>query len=163
MKNPALNRILEKSPAESLAALCTSAFLRGDNTEIERIYGAIPSHAKASRTEFFVLNHALTEGVLLWALEYWKTVATVRACLVALLSAEESSNAKASSFLADAYNAKAASLIAAMRRICADTGIDFDDVAAFAEVDTNIAAKPIPKLVSEFVEMFGMPSSRGKK
>lgn len=153
MKNPALNRILEKSPAESLAALCTSAFLRGDNTEIERIYGAIPSHAKASRTEFFVLNHALTEGVLLWALEYWKTVATVRTCIAATLVPGISDKA---SFLQSAYEAKLATLIEAMRRICADTGINFEDVAAFTEVDTNIDAKPIPKLLPEYVEMFGV-------
>ena len=156
MKSPALNRILEKSPPESLAALSVSAFLRHDNTEIERIFGALPSQGKASRHEFFIRHHAMTESVLLWSVEYWKTIATVRACLVALLSTGENADAKASSFLADAYNAKAASLIEAMRRICADTGIDFEDVAAFAEVDGDVDAKPIPKLIHEYVELFGV-------
>ena len=156
MKSPALNRILEKSPPESLAALSVSALLRRDNAEIERIFGALPSQGKASRREFFIRHHAMTESVLLWSVEYWKTIATVRACLVALLSTGENADAKASSFLADAYNAKAASLIEAMRRICADTGIDFEDIAAFAEVDTNIDAKPIPNLVEEYREIFGV-------
>lgn len=153
MKSPALNRILEKSPAESLAALCTGALLRRDNTEIERIYGAIPNHAKASRTEFFIQHHAMTESILLWALEYWKTVATVRTCIAATLVPGISDKAK---FLQGAHEAKLATLIEAMRRICGDTGIDFEDVAAFAEIDTEIDAKPIPKLLPEFVEMFGV-------
>ncbi len=153
MKSPALNRILEKSPAESLAALCTGALLRCDNTEIERIYGAIPSHAKSSRTEFFIQHHAMTESVLLWSVEYWKTVATVRTCIAATLVPGISDKA---SFLQSAYEAKLATLIEAMRRICADTGINFEDVAAFTEVDTNIDAKPIPKLLPEYVEMFGV-------
>lgn len=156
MKSPALNRILEKSPPESLAALSVSAFLRNDNAEIERIFGALPSQGKASRHEFFIRHHAMTESVLLWSVEYWKTIATVRACLVALLSTGENADAKASSFLADAYNAKAASLIEAMRRICADNGLDFEDVVIFAEVDTDVDAKPIPKLVEEYVELFGV-------
>lgn len=153
MKSLALNRILEKSPAESLAALCTGALLRRDNTEIERIYGAIPNHAKASRTEFFIKHHAMTESILLWALEYWKTVATVRTCIAATLDPSVSDEA---TFLQRAHKAKLATLIEAMRRICADIGIDFEDVAAFTEADTNIDAKPIPKLLPDYVELFGV-------
>ena len=157
MKSPALNRILEKSPAESLAALCTGAFLRCDNTEIERIYGAIPSHGKASRNEFFIQRHAMTEKVLLWSVEYWKTVATVRTCLAAsLVPGIADKDANISTFFQRAHEAKLATLIEAMRRICADTGIDFEDVAAFAEVDTDIDGHPIPKLISEYVELFGV-------
>jgi hypothetical protein len=42
-----------------------------------------------------------------------------------------------------------------MRHICADTGIDFEDVAAFAEVEACIDAMPIPDLVKEYREIFG--------
>lgn len=157
MKSPALNRILEKSPPESLAALSVSALLRADNTEIERIYGALPSKGRASRNEFFIQHHAMTESILLWTVEYWKTVATVRTCLAAsLVPGITDKDANISSFLQRAHEAKQATLIEAMRRICADAGIDFEDVAAFAEVDTNIDAKPIPKLVTEYVELFGV-------
>ena len=82
MKSPALNRILEKTPSASLAALSVGAFFRLDNTELERIYGALPSHRRASRHEFFIQHHAIIENVLLWAVEYWKTVATINSCLV---------------------------------------------------------------------------------
>jgi len=43
-----------------------------------------------------------------------------------------------------------------MRQICNAQGIAFEDVATFAEVDTHIGAQPIPKLVVEYVEMFGI-------
>lgn len=157
MKSPALNRVLEKSPAESLAALSVGAFLRADQSEIERIYGAIPSHGKGSRNEFFIQHHAMTANVLLWAVEYWKTVATVRTCLVATLApGVAETDANISTFLQRAHEAKLATLIEAMRRICADAGINFDDVAAFAEVETDIDAKPIPKLIPEYVAVFGV-------
>lgn len=157
MKSPALNRILEKTPAESLAALSVSAFLRRDNTEIERIYGALPSHGRVSRGEFFIRHHAMTESILLWSVEYWKTVATVRTCLAVSVAADGGGDeTTVASFLLDAHKAKQATLIEAMRRICADTGLDFEDVAAFAEVDGDVDAKPIPKLIQEYVELFGV-------
>ena len=155
MKSPALNRILEKSPATSLAALCTSAFLRGDTAELNRIFSALPAHGLGPRREFLVKHHALTESVLMWCIEYLKTVATARACLVSAL-ASAGQMVRESTFLADAYNAKAASLVEALRIICANTGIDFEDVAEFAEIDVDIDAKPIPKLVDEYVQTFGV-------
>lgn len=157
MKSPALNRILEKSPTEALAALSVGAFLRCDNTEIERIYGALPSQGKTSRNEFFIRHHAMTESILLWAVEYWKTVATARACLAVSVAAGGGGDETAvASFLLDAHKAKQATLIEAMRRICSDNGLDFEDVAAFAEVDGDVDAKPIPKLIQEYVELFGV-------
>ena len=157
MKAQALNRILEKSPPESLAALSVSAFLRCDNTEIERIYGALPSQGKASRHEFFIRRHAMTESIMLWAIEYWRTAATAQTCLVAAIAPGTTQiDADVSTFMLNAQKAKLATLIEAMRRICADTGVDFEDVATFAEVDTDIDAKPIPKLIPEYVEMFGV-------
>lgn len=157
MKSPALNRILEKTPAESLAALSVGAFLRRDNTELERIYGALPSQSKTSRNEFFIRHHAMTESILLWSVEYWRTVATINTCLaVSLATNGGGDETTVASFLLNAHKAKQATLIEAMRRVCADAGIDFEDVAAFAEVDTGIDAKPIPKLIPEYVDMFGV-------
>ncbi|MBK8319972.1 MAG: hypothetical protein IPL05_16060 [Betaproteobacteria bacterium] len=157
MKAQALNRILEKSPSESLAALSVSALLRCDNTEIERIYGALPSHGKASRHEFFIRHHAMTESILLWAIEYWRTAATAQTCLVAAIAPGTTQiDADVSTFMLNAHKAKLATLIEAMRCICFDTGIDFEDVAAFAEVDTEIDAKPIRKLIPEYVQIFGI-------
>lgn len=161
MKSPALNRILEKAPPESLAALSVGAFLRRDNTELERIYGALPSQGNASRHEFFIRHHAMTESILLWTVEYWKTAATVNTCLAAsialpLAATGGGDESAIATFLMNANKAKQATLIEAMRRICAETGIAFEDVAAFAEIDTDIDSKPIRKLISEYVEMFGV-------
>ena len=156
MKSPSLNRILEKSPAGSLAALSVGAFFRGDTQELHRIFGAMPSHIKASRREFFIQHHARTENVLLWAVEYWRTVANTQTCLVAAISPGGSKQETSiATFLLNAYKAKQATLIEAMRHICADTGIDFEDVAAFAEVEARIDAMPIPDLVKKYREIFG--------
>ena len=90
MKSTALNRVLEKAPTGSLAALSVGALLRCDNTEIERIYGAIPSHGKASRNEFFIQHHALYESILLWVIEYWRTHSLTQ-LMTALIVNRESS------------------------------------------------------------------------
>jgi hypothetical protein len=161
MKSPALYRILEKTPLGSLAALSVGAFLRADKAELERIYGVLPSHRRESRNEFFIQHHAMTENILLWAVEYWKTVAIINSSLaVSAVPGIDEKESKAASFLLNAHKAKQATLIEAMRQICADAGIDFQDVATFAEVDTNIDARPIPKLIPEYVEMFGIASNK---
>lgn len=159
MNRNTITRILERSPAESLAALSASAFFRGDITEHERVFAAIPSHSKTSRREFLIQHHAMAKFVLLWAVEYWKTIATIRACLIALLAADNGDGddiSAESAFLADAYKAKQASLVEAMRQICDQTGISFDDVAGFAEIEPCPEAAPIPKLVSEYVDTYSL-------
>jgi len=157
MKSPALNRILEKSPPESLAALSVGAFLRCDNIEIERIYAAIPSHGKVSRQEFFIRHHAMTESILLWALEYWKTHSLTQSMTALIVDSEAAPRDILGAELIHRANAaKLATLIEAMRQICADTGIDFQDIAAFAEIDTDTDSKPIPKLLEEYREVFGV-------
>lgn len=147
--------ILDKTPADALAGLSTSSFMRGDTAELNRIFSALPAHGLGSRREFLIKHHAMTESILLWCVEYWKTVATARACLVSALESD-GEMVGASTFMADAHNAKAATLIEALRIICANAGIDFEDVAEFAEVEITSDAKPIPKLVSEYVETFGV-------
>lgn len=157
MKSPALNRILEKTPAESLAALSVSAFLRRDNTEINRIYGALPSHGKNSRHEFFIRHHAMTESILLWALEYWKTRSLAQSMTALIIDRESSpTDILGADFLKRAHTAKLATLIEAMRQICSAQGIAFEDVASFAEVDADVDAQPIPNLIPEYVAMFGV-------
>ena len=156
MKSPALNRVLEKSTAETLAALSVGAFFRADNAELNRIYGALPCHGQASRHEFFIQHHAMTENILLWAVEYWKTHSLTQS-MVALIVNRESMpmDVLGADLIQRANKAKLATLIEAMRRICTDAGISFEDVAAFVEVDTELDAKPIPTLIPEYVEMFG--------
>lgn len=156
MKSPALNRVLEKSTAETLAVLSVGAFFRADNAELNRIYGALPSHDQASRHEFLILHHAITEAMLLWSLECWKTRFLMQS-MTSLIVDRESSlrDIIGADFIHRANKAKLASLIEAMRQICSTQGIAFEDVTTFAEVDTEIDAKPIPKLIPEYVEMFG--------
>ena len=157
MNRTAMNRVLEKSPADSLAAMSTSSFLRGDTTELHRIYAALPAHGRASRHEFIVKHHAMTESILLWSVEYWKTVATINSCLAVSVAANSGDDERPiAAFLVNAHKAKQATLIEAMRRICDRMGIAFEDIAAFAEVDTDIDAQPIPKLIPEYVELFGV-------
>lgn len=147
--------ILDKAPADALAGLSTSSFMRGDTAELNRIFAALPAHGISSRREFLIKHHALTEAVLMWCIEYLKTVANARACLVAAL-ASDGQMVTESMFLADAHNAKAASLVEALRIICANSGIDFEDVCEFAEVEITSDARPIPGLVNEYVETFGV-------
>ncbi len=157
MKSTALNRVLEKAPTGSLAALSVGALLRCDNTEIERIYGAIPSHGKASRNEFFIQHHALYESILLWVIEYWRTHSLTQ-LMTALIVNRESSprDILGADFLHRANKAKLASLIEAMRQICSAQGISFEDVATFAEINVDTDAQPVSQMVAEFVEIFGI-------
>lgn len=164
MKATALNRILEKTSTESLAALSVGAFFRSDTTEMARIYGALPSHSSASRHEFVIQHHAMTEGALLWAVEYWKTSALMQSMTALIVDPESSPrDILGAEIIHRANKAKLASLIEAMRQICSDYGMVFEDVATFAEVDVAIDAQPIPAMVAEFVGMFGMPHSGGGK
>lgn len=157
MKSPALNRILGKTPPESLAVLSVSAFLRSDNIEMERIYGALPSHRRESRNEFFIQHHALTESILLWVIEYWRTHSLTQAMTTLIVDRESSpSDILGGNLIKCANKAKLASLIEAMRQICSAQGIAFDDVATFAEIITDIDAQPVHAMVTEFVEMFGI-------
>lgn len=157
MKSPVLNRILEKSPIKSLVALSVGAFLRGDNIEIQRIYGAMPSHDRASRHDFFIRHHAMTESILLWALEYWKTHSLAQSMTALIIDRESTpTDILGADFIKCAHTAKLATLIVAMRQICSAQGIAFEDVTTFAEVDADVDAQPIPKLIPEYVEMFGV-------
>jgi hypothetical protein len=165
MKSPTLNRILEKTPTASLAALSVGAFFRYDTTELERIYGALPSHRRESRREFFIQHHALTESILLWVIEFWKTHSMMQS-MTALIVDRESSprDVIGGNLIYRANKAKLASLIEAMRQICSANGITFEDVATFAEVNVDeIDVQPVTAMVTEFVDMFSMPSGRGEK
>lgn len=164
MKSPALNRILEKTSPESLAALSVGAFFRYDATELERIYGALPSHRRASRNEFFIQHHAMTENVLLWSVEYWRTSSLMNSMSALIVDRESSPrDVVGGDLIYRANKAKLASLIEAMHQICSAQGIAFEDVATFAEINVEeIDAKPVPAMVAEFVEMFGI-SGRGEK
>ena len=158
MKSPALNRILEKTPTDSLAALSVGAFIRSDITELERIYGSLPSHRRESRQEFFIQHHAIIESILLWAVDYWRTHSLMQS-MTALIVDRESSprDILGADFLHRANKAKLASLIEAMRQICSAQGIAFEDVATFAEINVDdIDAQPVPAMVAEFVDMFGI-------
>jgi hypothetical protein len=158
MKSPTLNRILEKTPTASLAALSVGAFFRYDTTELERIYGALPSHRRESRREFFIQHHALTESILLWVIEFWKTHSMMQS-MTALIVDRESSprDVIGGDLIYRANKAKLASLVEAMRQICSANGIAFDDVTTFAEINVDeIDAQPIPELVPEYVELFGV-------
>lgn len=158
MKSPALNRVMEKTPTASLIAMSVGAFIRSDTTELERIYGVLPSHRRESRNEFFIQHHALTESILLWVIEYWRTNFMAMAMTALVVDRYSSpSDITGADFLHRANKAKLASLIEAMRQICSDRGITFEDVATFAEINIDeIDAQPVPAMVTEFVEMFGV-------
>ena len=156
MKSTVLNRIMDKSPTASLVALATGAFIRTDTNEMSRVFGAVAGKERAERYEFFIQHHAMTENILLWAVEYWKTHSLTQSMMALIVNRESTPrDVLGADFVQRANKAKLATLIEAMRRICADAGIDFEDVAAFIEVDTDIDAKPIPTLIPEYVEMFG--------
>lgn len=151
-----LNRMLEKTPAETLAALSASAFIRGDTAESERIFAALPGHGRASRHEYLIQHHALTESALLWVIECLKAQSTINACLAASLAADSDHYESIAVFLGNAHKAKLTSLIEAMREVCKKTGVSFEDIIEFAEIEQPPEAKPIPKLVAKYVAMFGV-------
>jgi hypothetical protein len=153
-------RLLEKSPPNSLAALAVNAFSRGDIAEVERVAAAAISQGPKARRTFFIEQHAMTEAILLWALKLWQAYAqtmTMKAIIVSpdtppveILPAE---------FICRANSANIASLIAAMHQICEANGLNFQDVCSLADVEQMLPddkAKPIPKLVAEYVEMFSV-------
>lgn len=165
MNTSSLNRVMDKSPADSLASLATSAFIRSDTDEIQRVFGAVAGKGRAERYEFFIKHHALTESILIWAVEFWKANYQAMAMTALVVSSDSSPrDVAAADFLHRANKAKLASLIEAMRQICSANGIAFKDVATFAEINVDeIDAKPVSAMVAEFVEMFSMPSGRGEK
>lgn len=109
---------------------------------------------------FLIQHHALTEGVLLWVIELWKAYALTQTMGAIIASPDSSPNdVLISEFLRRAQSANIQSLIAAMRRICEANGVAFDDIAAFSGIEQmrlDDKAKSIPKLISEYVEMFGV-------
>ena len=165
MKSSSLNRVMDKSPADSLASLATLPFIRSDADEIHRVFGAVAGKGRAERYEFFIKHHALTESILIWAVEFWKANYQAMAMTALVVSSDSSPrDIAAANFLHRANRAKLASLIEAMRQICSAQGISFEDVATFAEINLDeIDVQPVTAMVTEFVEMFSMPSGRGEK
>ena len=150
--------ILDKTPADALAGLSTSSFMRGDTAELHRIFAALPAHGLGSRREFLIQHHAMIESILLWAVEYWRTHSLMRSMTALIVDRESSSrDVVGGDLIYRANKAKLASLIEAMRQLCSDRGITFEDVTNFAEINVDeIDAQPVPAMVAEFVEMFGV-------
>ena len=165
MNKSSLNRVIDKSPADSLASLATSAFIRSDTDEMQRVFGAVAEKGRAERYDFFIKHHALTEAILIWAIEFWKSSYQAMAMTALIVSSDSSPrDIAAANFLHRANKAKLASLVEAMRQICSANGITFEDVATFAEINVDeIDVQPVTAMVTDFLEMFSMPSGRGEK
>lgn len=156
MNNTTINRLLAKASPTNLSALSAGAFFRGDKSELERLFGALPAQSKTARIEVFVQHHALVERILLLALDYWKNKSTILSLqLVAALPDMPDDKRKLNDFLIQAHHAKNATITEAMRTACEDSGTSFDDVFAFAGIETETDGKPIPKLLEEYQAMFG--------
>lgn len=161
MNNTSVTRLLTKASPATLSALIAGAFFRVDKSELERLYGILPGQAKNARIEVFIQHHALVEGMLLLALDYWKTRATSLSLeLVAALPDMPEEKRKLNDFLIRTQHAKIATIIEAMRTACEDAGISFDDVSAFAEIEIETEGQPIPKLLDEYRAMFGTSKHR---
>ena len=162
MKDP-LAEAYRDTPADALARLSAGAFARCDAPELHRITGSFmdKGRSRTSRTEFILQRHALTEAALLWALDCWQTYASI--CETTAIIASPIADAKPPTgaiFLQGAMNAKLASLIEAQREICRRKGMDFVDIAGLASLSAmrlrDEDAKPIPKLVDELIEQYGV-------
>jgi hypothetical protein len=160
MKHSAINRLLEKAPAQSLAALGASAFARGDVTELSRIADAAAMQAGKARHQFLIQQHAMIKSALLWGLKLWQTHSLTQTFSALIASPDTPPDEIIiAEFLRRAHCANIASLIEAMQQICVTNGLDFDSIrslAGFEQLMLDEKAQPIPTLVAEYVEMFSV-------
>jgi hypothetical protein len=152
-------RLNEKMPEAVFATLLVDAAYRGDSKELDSLASALLTRPSRERRLIFIEQHAQTELTALWAMELWRSYAKAQSFLAVAVSPDTTSeSAGLAMFMRDAQMKNVASLIEAMKQICADRGIPFDGAARMAGID-EIAADPdmtpIPSLVEEYRLTYG--------
>lgn len=152
-------RLNEKMPEAVFATLLVDAAYRGDEKELDSLSSALLARPSRERRLIFIEQHAQTELTSLWALEAWRAYAKAQSFLAVAVSPDTTSeSAGLAMFMRDAQMKNVASLVEAMRLICADRGIPFDGAARMAGIDeiaTDPDMTPIPSLVEEYRLTYG--------
>ena len=157
-----LQHIYNDAPAGVLATMTAGALARGDTSEIARIGDALQNKARSAmeRRSQILRRGELTQMGLAWALDCWQTYAALVEFAMATQIPNDYRLPVVAGPMRRAMNAKLASLIAAQREICKRNGMAFDDMAHLANLDAMALhdedAKPIPGVVKELVERYGI-------
>lgn len=157
-----LQRIYNDAPANVLATMTVGALVRCDTSEIVRIGDALRNKARSAteRRSQIQRRNELTQMGLAWVLVCWQTYAALVEFAMATQILNDSKLPVVAGIMRRAMNAKLASLIAAQREICRRNGMAFDDMAQLANLSAmalrDEEAKPIPDLVKELVERYGI-------
>lgn len=157
-----LQHVYDDAPAGVLATMTVGALARGDTSEIARIGDALQNKARSAseRRSQIQRRNELTQMGLAWALACWQTYGALVEFAMATQIPDDYKLPLVAGLMRRAMNAKLASLIAAQREICERNGMVFDDMARLANLDAMVlrdeAARPIPDLVKELVERYGV-------
>lgn len=156
---PNIMKLYEKTPATTLATLAAGAFFRGDNTELNEVVTALESKERVEQMRFLHRDGVLTSTVLTWALDCQTTYAKLLEYKIAGLGADDQTTQFAR-FMSEAMQRRLASLLKAMMEVCADCGLDFEDVqsaAGIADMALCDEAPSIPAAVNVFIEQYKIP------
>ena len=161
-----LKHVYNAAPADVLATMAAGALARGDTSEIARIGDALldKSRSATERLRQVQRRGELTQIGLTWALDCWQTYGVIMECTIATQPPDDDMPYDKLSVIAEfmrrAMSARLASLIAAQREICQRNGMAFDDMTRLANLKAmglrDEEAKPIPELVKELVEQYGV-------
>lgn len=158
MKPNVMEKLYDKTPADTLATLATGALLRTDSDELRRIFAGIEGRSSTSQARFCVKHHAVMRLLMFWALDCQKTYSMMLEMSCCILGGDlRPMGVIAAELQYQAVRGRLASLISAMRQVCQDGGIDFEDVANFVGLADMARCEdvfPIPSVVDELVDQY---------
>lgn len=155
---PNISKLYEHTPADSLATLAAGATFRGDTNELNDVLTALQDKGSAEQLRFMHHNGALTNSILTWALDCQVSYGKMLEFKLAALG-EDGEITRFARFMSKAMAHRIASLIEAMKQICAGCGLDFEDVARNTGIDDMPLLDEAPSLaeaVSMFIEQYKM-------
>lgn len=161
-----IDKLYEKTPAKVLHSLATGALARADHREIQDIFEAIGNRSCGEKQAF---SFAFLESIIMilaWALDCQMTYRMVFERTVYLANADpsdEEARIKFVQFINDAGQRKFVALIAAMQKICAEGGFEFEPIKRIAGIDEIMErvigdAPVIQKWVDEYVAQYSAAS-----
>lgn len=153
------DKLYEKTPAAALAILAAGAFFRGDVDEMNSVVSSLEGKERIEQMRFLHHDHVLTSTIFTWALDCQTTYGKLLEYKIAALG-EDDQITQFASFMSEAMQRRLASLVVAMCQVCAEAGIDFNDVksvSGIAEMAFRNDAPSIPDAVAVFVEQYKIP------
>ena len=159
-----IEKLYDKTPAEALATLATGAFLRADTEELHRVVGAVGNRQAGAQLRYSHHQHGLTTTTLLWCLDCRSTYSSILELRLAVECAGlGEKEALFADFMGRPMQGRLASLLEAMRQMCDESGLDFEDVKrnpGISDMAFRDDVPVIPGAVTEFVVQYRMPAIR---